>query len=71
VPAIIISPYARHGYVDHTFYTFTSMIRLIEDVNHLPTMTHQDKAANDMAGAFDFSQAPAAPLTLPIRQCPQ
>jgi phospholipase C len=70
VPAIIISPYARPGYVDHTFYSFTSMIRLVEKVNHLPTLTRQDRAAKDMSGAFDFSQSPAPPLPLTPRQCP-
>jgi phospholipase C len=70
VPAIVISPYARAGYVDHTFYTFTSMIRLIEDAYGLPTMTHQDAAANDMSGAFDFSQPPAPSVPLTDRQCP-
>lgn len=70
VPAIIISPYARPGYVDHTLYTFTSMVRLVEDANTLPTLTRQDAAANDMSNAFDFSQQPAPPLTLTERQCP-
>jgi phospholipase C len=70
VPAIIISPYARSGYVDHTFYTFSSMLRFIEDAHNLPTLTWQDAFAHDLSGAFDFSQQPSAPLTLQQRQCP-
>jgi phospholipase C len=70
VPALIISPYARRGYVDHTKYSFTSMIKLVEDAYHLPTLTKQDAAANDMSAAFDFTQQPAPPLPLTPRQCP-
>ena len=30
VPTIVISPYAKHGYVDHTPYEFSSMLSLVE-----------------------------------------
>ncbi len=70
VPTIVISPYARPAYVDHRRYTFTSMIKLVEDAYHLPTMTRQDAAASDMSNAFDFTQQPAPPLALSLRQCP-
>jgi len=30
IPAIVISPYAKKGYVDHTFYDTTSILRMIE-----------------------------------------
>lgn len=71
VPAIIISPYSKAGYVDHTRYSFTSMIKLVEDAFGLPRLTKQDAAANDMSSAFDFTQQPAPPLILSQRQCPQ
>lgn len=71
VPAIIISPYAKPGFVDHTTYSFTSMIKLVEDAFKLPTLTKQDAAASDMSNAFDFTQQPAPPLVLSQRQCPQ
>ncbi len=69
VPAIIISPYARRGYVDHTMYTFSSMLKFVEDLWGLPSLTSMDGQANDMFNAFDFSQQPATPLSLQTRDC--
>lgn len=75
VPAIIISPYAKPGYVDHTMYSFPSMLKFTEDVFGLPTLSSIDSMsidgqANDMFNAFDFSQAPLPPLILKPRTCP-
>jgi acid phosphatase len=38
VPLIIVSPYARHGYVDHTQYDTTSILRFITRRFGLPTL---------------------------------
>jgi acid phosphatase len=38
VPAIIVSPFAKHGYVDHTQYDTTSILRLITHRWHLPVL---------------------------------
>lgn len=70
VPAIVISPYARPGYVDHTTYSYPSMLKLVEDIFGLPSLTGLDGSANDMLGSFDFSQQPLAPLPLQTRACP-
>lgn len=70
VPALIISPYARSGYVDHTPYTFSSVLKFIEDLWGLPSMTSLDKNSNDMFNAFDFSQQPLPPVLLQPRTCP-
>ena len=70
VPALIISPYARAGYVDHTFNSFSSMLKFAEDVYNLPSLTGLDGSSNDLFSAFNFNQQPLAPLTLPIRTCP-
>ena len=70
VPAIIISPWARQGYVDHTTYEFASVLRFIETVFGLPSLTQRDGTAEDMLGAFDFAQTPGPPLLLEQRACP-
>ncbi|HEY0776857.1 MAG TPA: alkaline phosphatase family protein [Gemmatirosa sp.] len=58
VPALIISPFAKKGYVDHTTYETTSILAFLEKRYGLaPLSTHDAQAAN-MLGAFDFSQAP-------------
>jgi len=61
VPALVISPYARAGFVDHTQFDFTSPLKLIETRFSLPALTDRDRAANDMLSCFDFNQQPLAP----------
>jgi phospholipase C len=57
VPAIIISPYAKRGFVDHTRYDTTSILKFIETRWNLAPLGTRDAAANDLTNAFDFSQA--------------
>ena len=59
VPAIVISPYAKHGYVDHTLYDTSSILALIEHRFGLAPLGSRDAAANDMTAAFDFNQGAA------------
>ena len=54
VPAVIISPYAKRGYVDHTQYDTTSILRFIERRWGLAPLGSRDAAVNDLTGAFDF-----------------
>ena len=54
VPAIIISPYAKRRYVDHTPYDTTSILKLIETRWHLAPLGTRDAAANDLTNAFNF-----------------
>jgi phospholipase C len=70
VPAIIISPYARSGYIDPTTYEFASVLRFIETIFDVPPLTSRDANASDMLGAFDFTQQPQPPLILHQRSCP-
>lgn len=69
VPLLVISPFTKKGYVDHTQYEYSSMLRFAEDELGLATLTSRDKAANNMMGAFDFTQSPRAPLVLQQRSC--
>jgi phospholipase C len=61
VPAIVISPYAKKGYVDHTQYDTTSILKLIEERWGLAPLGARDAAASGLDNAFDFSQTPGAP----------
>jgi phospholipase C len=65
VPALIISPWAKHGYIDNTQYEFASMLKLIEDTFSVPSLETRDVTANDMTNAFNFSQTPQSPLIEP------
>jgi len=69
VPLLVISPYAKKGYIDHTPYEFSSMLRFAEDILGLAPLTKRDKGANNMFNAFDFTQKPRVPLVLRQRAC--
>jgi phospholipase C len=56
VPMLIISPYAKEGFVDPTVYEFSSVLRFIETVYDIPPMTERDAQASNMLNAFDFEQ---------------
>jgi phospholipase C len=61
VPALIISPWARPGFICHVHYDFTSPLKLIEDHFSLPPLATRDAAANNMLDCFDFAQKPNSP----------
>jgi YVTN family beta-propeller protein len=50
--ALAISPYVRRGYVDSTFYSHQSILKTIELILGLPTLSLFDLIANDMRASF-------------------
>ena len=54
IPAIIISPFARRGYVDHTSYDTTSILKLITRRFDLEPLPGVRANAGDLTAAFDF-----------------
>jgi phospholipase C len=71
VPLLLISPYAKTGYVDHTVGEFSSVLRFIEDNWGLSQLTHRDRDAHNLSEAFDFTQEPRMPDPQPVRtDCP-
>jgi phospholipase C len=71
VPLLIISPWAKRGYVDSTTYEFSSVLKFIETVHGLDPLTERDAQADPMLSAFDFDQEPAGrKLLLEERACP-
>ena len=67
VPMIVISPWAKHGFISHVQYEFASVLKQIEECFSLPSLGGRDVAANDFTDAFDFSQKPPPPSPLPTR----
>jgi hypothetical protein len=49
---LVISPYTRQESVDSTHYTTASMVRTMELILGLPTMTQYDRAATPMYRSF-------------------
>jgi phospholipase C len=61
VPALLVSPYARAGFTDHTTLDFTSILKFIEQNWNLKPLAARDARANSIRGAFDFSRGPREP----------
>jgi len=83
VPAMVISPYARRGYVDHQTLSFDAYNKFIEDdflggrrlnprtdgrPDPRPDVRESNPLAGDLARDFKFAQRPRSPAILPV--CP-
>jgi len=69
-PMLIISPYALPGYISHTQYEFSSVLKFIEERFGIPPLSSRDAGANDTTDSFNFGQTPLPPLILSTRSCP-
>jgi len=56
VPTIVISPYARKGFVDSTPYDTTSILKFITRRFKLTPLPGVRAGAGDLTNAFDFIQ---------------
>ncbi len=56
VPMLVISPYARRGYVAHTQYESGSILKFVEDNWALGRLGTSDRRANSIRNVFDFSR---------------
>jgi len=82
VPGIVISPYAKRGYVDHQTLSFDAYVKFIEDdflggqrldpttdgrPDPRPTVREDVPILGDLWKDFDFTRPPRPPLLLPVR----
>jgi phospholipase C len=58
VPAIVVSAYAKAGYISKTNYEFGSILRYIEDNWNLGQLGTSDSRANSIIDCFNYSQPP-------------
>jgi DNA-binding beta-propeller fold protein YncE len=69
-PLLIASPYVRHGVVEHARFSTTSVLKTIEQVLGLPSLTYFDDRAPSLVA--DFQQQPvledytARPAQIPL-----
>lgn len=61
IPALLISPWARRGYVDHRAADTTSVLALIEARFGLKPLQDRDAKAYNLLDGLDFAQRPRAP----------
>src|SRR5215472_5110819 len=83
VPGIVISPYARHGFIDHQVLSYDAYLKFIEDdflggarlnpatdgrPDSRPGVRENLPGLGDLLRDFNFSQSPRPPLLL--NPCP-
>jgi phospholipase C len=81
VPGIVISPYAKQGYVDHQTLSFDAYLKFIEDdflsgqrldpatdgrPDPRPDVRENASILGDLSSDFDFTQAPRPSMVLPV-----
>ena len=85
VPGLMISPYARKGFIDHQVLSHDAYVKLAEDLflngqrldpatdgrpDPRPTVRENVPQLGDLLLEFDFNQAPLPALVLPIHPLP-
>jgi phospholipase C len=66
IPLLIVSPYAKQGYVSHVHYEHGSILKFVEDLFGLPRLAASDKRAKSPEkDAFDFKQPPRTFQVIP------
>ena len=81
MPALVISPYARKGYIDHQVLSSDAYLQFIEDdflgsqrldprtdgrPDRRPDVREDASVLGDLQNDFDFNQPPRPPLVLPL-----
>ena len=81
VPGLVISPYAKAGYVDHQTLSFDAYLKFIEDdflggarlnpktdgrPDPRPTVREDAAILGNLVNDFNFSQTPRRPMLLPV-----
>jgi phospholipase C len=85
VPGLVISPYARRGYIDHQVLSFDAYLKFIEDdflggarlnpftdgrPDSRPDIRESASILGNLVTDFDFTQAPRPPMLLPLHPEP-
>ena len=66
VPLIVVSPYAKKGYISHQTHEFSGFLRYTEEVFKLPNLGTRDVTADDFADCFDYTQTPQPYTQVPV-----
>ena len=61
VGCLVLSPYAKAGYISQTLLSHVSLVKFCETIFGLKTLNARDAAADGMTDCFDFTQKPAPP----------
>jgi phospholipase C len=58
VPCLVISPYAKQGYISHQENSHVSLVKFCETNFGLKSLNARDAASNGMSDCFDLAQQP-------------
>ena len=58
VPLIVVSPFAKPGYVSHVTHDFGSILKFVEQNFGLPSLGFADARADDLDDCFNYNQKP-------------
>ena len=64
VGCIVVSPYAKSGYISKVLHSHVSLIKFCETIFGLPAINKRDTSADNMLDCFDFLQRPLPPPKL-------
>ena len=82
VPGLVISPYAKQGYIDHQTLSFDAYAKFIEDdflggqrldpktdgrPDPRPDVREDEPELGDLQNDFNFNQPPLPPVILPVQ----
>jgi phospholipase C len=85
VPGLVISPFARRGFIDHQTLSFDAYLKFIEDdflggarldprtdgrPDSRPSVREEEPILGDLMADFDFTRPPRRPDPLPLRPAP-
>ncbi len=85
VPGLVISPYAKQGYIDHQTLSHDAYVKFIEDIfmggqridpatdgrpDPRPDVRENVSILGNLLADFDFTQPPRSPTILPIHPTP-
>jgi phospholipase C len=71
VPVLVVSPWARHGYVSHQFHEVSGLLAFIEKNWGLPDLGARDAATDNFNDCFDYKQTPPAFAPIQTRLRPE
>lgn len=65
VGCLVLSPYAKSGYISKMLHSHVSLVKFCETTFNLPSLNKNDASADDMSDCFDFTRAVPPPPTNP------
>ncbi len=61
VACLVLSPYAKSGYISKVLHSHVSLLKFCETLFGLAPLNTRDGKADDMSDCFDFTRQPAGP----------